>query len=86
MARNIAGLEGKNATITGWGKFFDNLQNVLNKEECGASACPLLVGKTPINNNGCKEDETLKTIFDEEVHICAGDKGSKNILAPSCNV
>ena len=70
-------LEGKNATITGWGKFTESIRIVNNIAETGAATGFLLVGNTPINNMECREDEKLKKFFDPNIHICAGSKDGK---------
>lgn len=78
FARNIDGLEGKFATITGWGLFGSGPRqknkSSINTLDCGASACKLFAGKTPINNIGCKE--RFPSTFDPNVHLCAGNEGS----------
>lgn len=76
FARNIDGLEGKFATITGWGLFGYGSKKIEkafdNTRKCGASACRLLFGNTQINNIGCKEK--FPSAFDPKVHLCAGKK------------
>ena len=80
FATDIDSLEGKAATITGWGKFGENLNIAINIVTTGAATGRLLVAETPINNMGCKEEEDLKRYFNSSIHVCAGSEECKYLV------